>query len=237
MDVDHPLLILRLARFRWSSQGLGTIMLAAHESDDDDDDEEDEDEDDNVAQQSRDRMQQLLSSTLQKAEDEDEDEDDEDDHNASGTCGASSSAVATRADPKGANDEADKQPAVLPSALDAFEDDGHAAFLRVEGPEFDASKGFRPPPLTAADLGPAVGRSSALRPATGDAEAPPPEQRFHADAYSRPSGGRVAGSVCVETDDERGRRVKYGAHAMLKADPWSDCNPNYTMRGKRKHGS
>ena len=29
---------------------------------------------------------------------------------------------------------------------------------------------------------------------------------------------------------ERGRRVRYGAPAMLKADPWSDCNPNFAMR-------
>jgi hypothetical protein len=31
--------------------------------------------------------------------------------------------------------------------------------------------------------------------------------------------------------------VRYGAHQMLKADPWSDCNPNFPMHsGKRsKH--
>lgn len=36
---------------------------------------------------------------------------------------------------------------------------------------------------------------------------------------------RVRGSVCHETDDERGRRVLYGSHNVLKADPWSECNP------------
>jgi hypothetical protein len=45
--------------------------------------------------------------------------------------------------------------------------------------------------------------------------------------------------MCVETDDERGRRVVYGAHQVLQADPWSDCNPNFAMRrsasgGKRR---
>ena len=41
---------------------------------------------------------------------------------------------------------------------------------------------------------------------------------------------RLHGSVCFENDDERGRRVRYGAHAMLQADPWSACNPNYSMK-------
>ena len=40
---------------------------------------------------------------------------------------------------------------------------------------------------------------------------------------------RLRGSICRETDDERGRRVKYGAHAMLSANPWSACNPKYNM--------
>ena len=39
--------------------------------------------------------------------------------------------------------------------------------------------------------------------------------------------------VCHETDDERGRRVRYGAHAMIAADPWSACNPNFSMGDSR----
>jgi hypothetical protein len=56
-------------------------------------------------------------------------------------------------------------------------------------------------------------------------------------ALTKGAHQRLSGSVCKETDDERGRRVRYGAHQMLKADPWSDCNPNFPMHsGKRsKH--
>lgn len=117
----------------------------------------------------------------------------------------------------------------LPSALDVLDPSLEPpTFLHVAGPEFDASKGFRPPPVTAADMGPAsnverkprhLGESQAFH------EAYP-----HNSDYPCPSGsGRLHGSVCLETDDERGRRVRYGAHAMLKADPWSACNPNYSM--------
>ena len=45
----------------------------------------------------------------------------------------------------------------------------------------------------------------------------------------KPGAVRLRGSVCYEKDDERGRRVRYGAHAMLTADPWSACNPNFSM--------
>ena len=48
----------------------------------------------------------------------------------------------------------------------------------------------------------------------------------------------MEGSVCHETEDEHGRRVVYGAHNALKADPWSHCNPNRPMgpgaKGKRR---
>ena len=64
----------------------------------------------------------------------------------------------------GASDEAGGSgsgTSLLPSALDALDDEGlyvHQGFLHQKyTPEFDASKRFKPPPMTAADLGPAYG--------------------------------------------------------------------------------
>jgi hypothetical protein len=53
---------------------------------------------------------------------------------------------------------------------------------------------------------------------------------LRSDWGRRPGATRLSGSVCYENDDERGRRVRYGAHAMLQADPWSACNPNFSMK-------
>ena len=94
--------------------------------------------------------------------------------------------------------------------------------------------------MTAADLGPAYGTE---RSQMGPANVPPPRgwqgehawkrkdesQGPHSLPYghgTQPGAVRLRGSICHETDDERGRRVRYGAHAMLAADPWSACNPN-----------
>ena len=125
----------------------------------------------------------------------------------------------------------------LPSALGALDAATKAKpdFLHVEGPEFDASKNFRPPPISALDLLPitsgALG-SSAPRPFADASEVQRYDPEFN---FGRTDGSvRLRGSVCHEKDDERGRRVRYGAAAMMKADPWSDCNPNFEMRGKRK---
>ena len=44
------------------------------------------------------------------------------------------------------------------------------------------------------------------------------EAQHYSHSYghgTQPGAVRVRGSVCHETDDERGRRVRYGAHAML----------------------
>jgi len=139
-------------------------------------------------------------------------------------------------------DDGARSAAILPTADDALEASSglQEGFLRVQGPEFDASKGFKPPPLTAADLLPVVddscGGSRRMNTASEVAAA---DQRYHEETNFgvAPNAMRLSGSVCKETDDERGRRVRYGAHQMLKADPWSDCNPNFPMHsGKRsKH--
>jgi hypothetical protein len=124
---------------------------------------------------------------------------------------------------------------VLPAAEDALDPAVEKpGFLHVDGPEFDASQHFRPPPVSAADLMPVgEGVQRNVRPFADTSEV----QRYDPEAnFGHVHGAvRLRGSVCFETDDERGRRVKYGAHQMLKADPWSDCNPNFAMhKGKRK---
>lgn len=132
----------------------------------------------------------------------------------------------------------------LPSASDLLL--GSAAkpdFLRVEAlqPEFDASKHFKPPAVTHADLMCASDRPRGEMARSLEDEAP--GQRYHQEEnFGRAQGQvRMRGSMCFETDDERGRRVVYGAHQMLKADPWSACNPNKPLRSfasgkKRKNG-
>ena len=130
---------------------------------------------------------------------------------------------------------------VLPSATDVLFDGGgpKPAFLRVTGPDFDASALFKPPPVGHADL---MGSGSyhPHDPARRSLDSEAPEQRYHPEDNHGLAQGqvRLRGSVCRETDDERGRRVVYGAHQMLKADPWSQCNPNMPFKsgasGKRR---
>ena len=177
--------------------------------------------------------------------------DDEDDGDGSGKAPAgvnaatapasSSSAASACALSAAAADNAENsKPSQLPSADAALEstDGREESFLHIDGPEFDASKGFKPPPTTHADLLPVVDDrlgvgGGSRRSAASSAE--PAEQRYHPEENFGVAKGqvRLRGSVCLETDDERGRRVRYGAHQMLKADPWSDCNPNRPMkRGK-----
>lgn len=134
----------------------------------------------------------------------------------------------------------DGERSALPSALDVLDPSvAKPDFLHVAGPEFDSSKDFKPPPVTAAELGPVSEFHTRKAPAMGEQQRVDPE--FD---WGRPEGAiRLRGSVCFETDDERGRRVRYGAHAMLKADPWSACNPNFSMsdssvtRGKDRGGA
>ena len=214
------------------------VHLNVDDADDDDDDEEEE----GVPAPS---VAAHLAAVGAGSTDEDEEDEDE----PSPPAGPSSAAEERKdaEDPKAEDSAAE----VLPSALDAL--DGatqeEAAFLHVDGPEFDASKGFKPPPVTARDYLPSVEGEASVSRAALMARLPRefPEasetQREHADSevgttWRQPEEQRrLRGSVCVETDDERGRRVVYGAHQMLKADPWSDCNPNYAMghgpKGKR----
>ncbi|KAL1522053.1 hypothetical protein AB1Y20_021698 [Prymnesium parvum] len=133
---------------------------------------------------------------------------------------APAAASTTLAAPTSAEEEPN-----LPSALDVLDPTlAKPDFLHVAGPAFDASKTFKPPPMTAAKLGPVSERHVKEIP-TGKVQRVDPEYN-----WGKKEGEiRLRGSVCFETDDERGRRVRYGAHAMLKADPWSACNPNYSM--------
>jgi len=165
----------------------------------------------------------LLQTILAATGSDDESEDDNDD-----TPAAHNSEPAKAVD-------ADAEPAPgsssgLPSAMDMlFGSEAKPDFLRVEGPEFDASKNFKPPAVTHADLMPVAGEHRFVRRSLDD-EAP--AQRYHPEEnFGRGAGQtRLRGSVCHETDAERGRRVVYGAHNMLKADPWSQCNPNFAFR-------
>lgn len=136
---------------------------------------------------------------------------------------------------------------LLPSADDLFDTgmaDEPPDFLKMpEGPEFDASKHFKPPPVSHADLVPAVEGGRRRRPPGPMLDDEAPEQRYDPEHnFGRGEGAvRLRGSVCHETDDERGRRVVYGAHAVAKADPWSNCNPNFAFHShasgkKRKNG-
>ena len=179
-------------------------------------------------------MHAFLSASL-IPQDDDSDEDDDNQPTGDPLHAVQAPAATTSEETDG----------TLPSALDVLDPSVQPpSFLHIDGPEFDASKGFRPPPVTAADLGPASGESSFRVPNASVVQARH-ESYYHPSDRPRPNGGgRLHGSVCLETDDERGRRVKYGAHAMLKADPWSACNPNYSMsdssvtRGKdRRVGS
>ena len=124
----------------------------------------------------------------------------------------------------------------LPSASSVLFDSGEPKpiFLRVAGPEFDASTNFKAPPVSHSDLtGINLDPYRPLRGARAPGEEAPAQQ-YH-EEHNFPGGAdsgqvRVRGSVCFETDDERGRRVRYGAHSMLRADPWSACNPNKALR-------
>ena len=156
--------------------------------------------------------------------DDDESDDEQDPPAASNAAPASSTSAAA------ASKAASGQSELLPSATSVLFDGGGPKpdFLRVSGPEFDASANFKPPPVTHSELtGINLDPYRPLKPRKPDEEAP--EQRYHQEDDST-ERTRVRGSVCAETDDERGRRVMYGAHSMLRADPWSACNPNKKLR-------
>jgi hypothetical protein len=202
-------------------------------------------------------LQKLQSAAHQTCSDDDDDDSD-DDHTAEpigkGSSGKQAMAAPTKTE---SNDKAGTAAAavaavsgggsgsganLLPAADVLLDGGGHAEadFLRVEAlqPEFDASKHFRPPPVTHAEL---IGGSDALSKRAShrlDEDAPPQRNDPEANLGGRDGDVRLHGSVCRETADERGRRVVYGAHQMLKADPWSDCNPNRPFQsrasGKRR---
>lgn len=205
-------------------------------------------------------LPQLLAG-VGAAPDDDDDSDDSDSQTAAPSAAAPSAApTSAPSKPAGGTQGAAGQSSsrgdagaaasALPSADDLLSGAGgdEEAFLHTaQGPEFDASEGFRPPPMSHGDLAPVGGRektSSVLF--TGIAPPPPrgwqgehtwkpvnedeATSDYRTDWGRRPGAVRLNGSVCYENDDERGRRVRYGAHAMLQADPWSACNPNYSMK-------
>ena len=169
----------------------------------------------------------------------DDDDDDDSDVEDGGPSTAAPAAAEKVAEAEAEEDAEEEEGSVLPSALDALDDPNGQDFLVEKWtPEFDASKTFKPPPVTAADLGPAYG-SERLQ--MGAPNVPPPrgwqgehnfkradeDQRYSREYnFGKKEGDvRLRGSVCHETDDERGRRVRYGAHAALAADPWANARP------------
>jgi|EP00908_Phaeocystis_cordata_P025990 hypothetical protein len=187
--------------------------------------------------------------TLAQLQQAEEDSDEEED--AAPSAAAVPTAAPTEEEEEGEEQEEESadgadpaQPGELPSAMDALLDKDDQDFLREKyTPEFDASKRFKPPPLTAADMAPAYGTE---RTHLGPVNVPPPkgwqgehtfkrqdEAQHYSNEYNfgrQPGAVRMRGSICHETDDERGRRVRYGAAAMLAADPWSACNPNFAFK-------
>jgi len=125
----------------------------------------------------------------------------------------------------------------LLSVSDALGESG-PDFLRVDAPDFDASAGFKPPPAELEAVNQPFGprktgaRSGGSWLAAGSGSTRAAEDQRYASEFNfgrLPGQVRVRGSMCYENDDERGRRVRYGAHAMLAADPWSACNPNFAF--------
>ena len=192
-----------------------------------DSDESEDDEDDDAVPRSSLLAQHLIATMGAPDAQSDEEED------KTPALTADPPTVSAPTASSSADDDA-RSAAILPTADDALEASSglQEGFLRVQGPEFDASKGFKPPPLTAADLLPVVddsqGSRGGSRRMNTASVATAADQRYHEETHFglAPNAVRLSGSVCKETDDERGRRVRYGAHQMLKADPWSQCNPN-----------
>ena len=93
------------------------------------------------------------------------------------------------------------------------------------GEPVDAEESYalrRKPPVPEPDSAPGVGKSN------GDV------RKGGIDGKSEVIGfGRTRGSACVENADQRGRRINFGAHASLVADPWSACNPDFQLQGAR----
>lgn len=178
-------------------------------------------------------LQQLLGGAAGGGSDSDSDDDEVQPPETRTTAASQSTAAEAPADEGG----------LLPSATSLLFDGGGLKpdFLRVAGPDFDASANFKPPPVTHSDLtGTNLGGDHLPRRTLNDDA---PGQRHHQEEqFGRGEGQvRMRGSVCHETDSERGRRVLYGAHSMLQADPWSACNPNRELKShasgkKRRNG-
>ena len=170
--------------------------------------------------------------------------DSDSDDDAASAAAPAPAAVASSAAPAAEADDAPRGGGLLPTPDELLQaGSAQPDFLRVEKPDFDASAGFKPP---TDELLPAVGHSLAR----GFASQPPPrgwrgdrefaradhdqrharEQMELGEGRNPANDVRLRGSICRETDDERGRRVKYGAHAMLSANPWSACNPNFAFK-------
>ena len=199
------------------------------------------DDDDAPAARLANPIAHLLQAAVGGAE---SDSDDEDAAAAAPTpAPAAASSAPTNAAPAAEADDAPRGGGLLPTPDELLQaGSAQPDFLRVEKPDFDASAGFKPP---TDELLPAVGHSLAR----GFASQPPPrgwrgdrefaradhdqrharEQMELGEGRNPANDVRLRGSICRETDDERGRRVKYGAHAMLSANPWSACNPKYNM--------
>ena len=177
-----------------------------------------------------------LAHLLGAGDDSSEDEEDEGTRPHSGPLPKRTKQEQPDVEPKGAPSSSAGLSALtslLPSADDLLESRNEQPdFLKQPDglkPEFDASKSFKPPSPALVE---SVHEKNWRKPppaSLDDAAAPQrvhPEESFGQGAAT----GRPRGSVRQETDDERGRRVVYGAHAATAADPWSQCNPNFAFR-------
>ena len=228
------------------------LLLAVRAMHSDDDDDEEEEPSSSIPAPI---LAQHLTSLLGTESESDDEEDPPptaaDDATNAGNAASSSNVEnggesssssrqgvqATTADMALASADAPSVRAALPSADLALATSAGSkeSFLHIDQPDFDASKVFKPPVLTAADMMPA-GHAPAKQRAKRSISEEAPEQQYHRDYhFGVPEGAtRLRGSVCLESDDERGRRVRYGAHQALKADPWSDCNPNFSMKRNKR---
>ena len=132
-------------------------------------------------------MPPMLASLLANQQDSDDDDDEGNGMSASALPATTAPAVASSSGSDTQKEQVteDRDSSSLPSADDLLSGGGAGVdrpdFLKMpEGPEFDASKEFKPPPVSHADLIPAVKGAGSRRPPP-----PKPEDKGGAEAPSQ----------------------------------------------------